>query len=348
MSVYFVYRSHYGNPTGKFLRRFENDTVLEWFQQHWIAEPDNTRAQELALATLGRNVYTFYRLFTGISEQGLEPPESVAAAVEALDEFMYGGELEHSEHALQRFTDDDELELVVYFFDDHFLRAHPELASYLALADWRLPTKATGPGGFRPNVQAEAPVSGDGEGSVYVTFEDFYASDNLDSLPKVYRIDGVRLPGLCQLLARSEVGDYDRDLGLLKAQMFAGYAPANDDERALFDALRDDPTNSTRWGVYADWLEEHGRRPPGVTLLEHALRGVGAQPVDRHSTNDPQKSLVAASDHVAQVCRHTDADPTGGLYHHWILFDDVWASTHPDLANSILRFASRWDPLTID
>jgi hypothetical protein len=33
------------------------------------------------------------------------------------------------------------------------------------------------------------------------------------------------------------------------------------------------------------------------------------------------------------------------MYHQWYLFDDLWASAHPDLANAILRYASRWDVL---
>jgi hypothetical protein len=29
----------------------------------------------------------------------------------------------------------------------------------------------------------------------------------------------------------------------------------------------------------------------------------------------------------------------------WFLFDTVWAAAHPDLAQSLLRYASGWDPL---
>ena len=33
-------------------------------------------------------------------------------------------------------------------------------------------------------------------------------------------------------------------------------------------------------------------------------------------------------------------------YHQWIIFDDLWAGEHPDLAEGILRYAKRWDVLT--
>ena len=35
MPVYFAYRSFDLGPTGKYLKRFEDDTVLDWFRRHW-------------------------------------------------------------------------------------------------------------------------------------------------------------------------------------------------------------------------------------------------------------------------------------------------------------------------
>jgi hypothetical protein len=32
-------------------------------------------------------------------------------------------------------------------------------------------------------------------------------------------------------------------------------------------------------------------------------------------------------------------------YHQWIVFDDLWASAHSDLANGLLAWASGWDVL---
>jgi hypothetical protein len=59
---------------------------------------------------------------------------------------------------------------------------------------------------------------------------------------------------------------------------------------------------------------------------------------------------IRVDEHIAQVCF-----PEGyGLYHQegselyqqLILFDDLWASAQPDLANAILRYTRRWDVLT--
>ena len=35
LSVYFIYRSHYEGPAGKYVRRVDADTVLAWFQATW-------------------------------------------------------------------------------------------------------------------------------------------------------------------------------------------------------------------------------------------------------------------------------------------------------------------------
>ena len=56
---------------------------------------------------------------------------------------------------------------------------------------------------------------------------------------------------------------------------------------------------------------------------------------------DPSKSLIAVGPHSAQVCMHA-SDVFG--YQQWFLFDDQWAAAHPNMARSLLRYTSGWDP----
>jgi hypothetical protein len=51
--------------------------------------------------------------------------------------------------------------------------------------------------------------------------------------------------------------------------------------------------------------------------------------------------------HLAQLCLST-AQFREGMFHQWILFDDLWAAAFPSLANGVLRFAARWDVLSAD
>ena len=60
----------------------------------------------------------------------------------------------------------------------------------------------------------------------------------------------------------------------------------------------------------------------------------------------PLEVARRASDHLAQLCLHVGDFFGKDTYHQWIIFDDLWAGEHPDLAEGILRYAKRWDVLT--
>ena len=89
MPVYFVYRSHYEGPTGKFVRRFDDPSVLAWFQNRWrgVTEPGESRAY--AEGVIGCNVYGFSSLFDAIAEYGLAPPATARELAAILDEHLY-------------------------------------------------------------------------------------------------------------------------------------------------------------------------------------------------------------------------------------------------------------------
>jgi uncharacterized protein (TIGR02996 family) len=122
-------------------------------------------------------------------------------------------------------------------------------------------------------------------------------------------------------------------------------AHAAGDEAALLAALAADPDDGVVWSAYSDWLQEQGWPPAGAYLLERALRRADAG--HYHNNRDRAKDQILVQTHIAQACLHTAnwGAGYGDLYHHWVQFDDLWAAAHPDLANSLLRFASRWDVL---
>ena len=57
----------------------------------------------------------------------------------------------------------------------------------------------------------------------------------------------------------------------------------------------------------------------------------------------PEASLLRVGSHMAQMATH-HSDVSG--YQQWCLFDSIRAASHPDLAQSLLRYANHWDPLT--
>jgi uncharacterized protein (TIGR02996 family) len=385
VSVYFVYRSHYDTPSLNHVRRFEDDTVLAWFQRHWQGIVDSGQANDHVRKLFGCHVYGLSSLFEHIAEHSLPPPASSAALKQALEEHLYAeGEVLYRPHSIQVLTDDDELEMAYYFFDDHFLAGHADRAAFILREGWRLPV-ASGAGAFRPGVPVrKLEPAGRGDGVTYLAFLAWYDSANLDDLEGAWSIRGVRLPDLARHLATtipgpgySHEGGWPFELKLLRSQVLDGPAKAPGEEKALLRAIREQPGDVSRWQVHADWLEEHGQGRNAV--LERALRASGRYPVgyicnslstggfggkdldeareqlaelmerfgDRRS-HDPRKSLVQADDQVAQLCLHTGRRSWSetDLYHRWVLFDDRWGSAQPALANAILRYAKRWDVLT--
>ncbi|HSI87100.1 MAG: hypothetical protein ACAI35_19785 [Candidatus Methylacidiphilales bacterium] len=144
MSIYFVYRSPYEGPSGKLVRTFADDkTVLGWFQRRWqrLAQCKDIR---LAVdAELDCHVYGFDSIFEAILEHELAPPQSIGELRKYLNKYLYvEGEIDLQENYLQVLTDDDEFGLVYYFFDDHYLQAHTDRATYLLHRDWKLPVEA--------------------------------------------------------------------------------------------------------------------------------------------------------------------------------------------------------------
>jgi hypothetical protein len=65
MPVYFAYRSFDVGPTGKYLRRFEDDTVLAWFRRHWehLAVGDLRQADDRLTELLGCNGWSLWNPF---------------------------------------------------------------------------------------------------------------------------------------------------------------------------------------------------------------------------------------------------------------------------------------------
>ena len=65
----------------------------------------------------------------------------------------------------------------------------------------------------------------------------------------------------------------------------------------------------------------------------------------RSELRETPKSLIHVEEHLAQMCLD-GSHGTGPYFGQWILFDDLWAVAHPELADALLTWCSRWDVLT--
>jgi uncharacterized protein (TIGR02996 family) len=359
MAVYFVYRSHYDSPDTRYLRKFEDATLLDWFRKRWEPITDYKAAQKRVQELFGRDIYGFDSLFESIAEASLPAPNTGRELVELLNNCLpVEGEIIAEPHVVQVLTDDDELELAYYFFDDDFLKRSGKRVAYLLQEDWRLPADH-GNGRFKPALPTNEFASrGPWHGSTYLVFLWYEDGANLDDLSGAYRLDGVRVPDLAKYLARFRPEkdlDWPYQLRTFHEPLLANLRGADKRENAFVRAIRQQPEDETNWNVFGDWLEERGDRRAELFLLQRALARIGKQPPHVHSFGSGKKTVKSKSmprveEHLAQLCLHEATwqryKAPVDLYHHWIFFDDLWASAHVDLANAILCYASRWDVLS--
>jgi uncharacterized protein (TIGR02996 family) len=348
MSVYFVYRCPYLGPTEKYVKRFDDATLVDWFRRRWRPLADPTAAHKYAETVLGREIPSFGNVFAAIAERKLRRPTSIEEVIAAVTAVEHN-QLRSEEHCLQMVAEGndpaaDDTTMAYYFFDDDFLRRYgPEMAAYLLHEDWQLPD-GHGVGGWKPDQPVAlwefVKLSGAGPGRIYTSLLEAYAGEDLESLEEddAYRLDGLRIPDLCSAVMRSrpkDVGDYY--LPQLRQALRSADLVEAPDEKPFVQAIQECPDDELNWLAYSDWLEERGQRRPAYRLLEAALRQLPAA-----NSSDSAGNLVHVGDHIVQFAK----DQRDGSYSHMFLFDDVWGSAQPALANALLRYATRWDVLS--
>jgi hypothetical protein len=316
--VIFVYRAPYDGPLSQRSCRLPDETVLGWFQRNWrTGDPD-----ALVQTELGGDVYGMESIFEAAAEHDLPVPATTADLRSALHEHLYveGSEdyIRLDDHSLRVRTDDDEVEVAYYFLDDTAVAEAPDRLAYLLHEQWPLPDK-TGPSqSFTPDVPVRiASEAGSEDATTYVVLLTHYDGTTL-ARTTPWAFPGVSLAGLApHLKAAAPDQHWDPELSVLQECISPG-------EDTLLPALE----RCNRW--------------PGFNLNEWPWPG----PADLALTSgrQPERSLLAVGEHIAQLAMHCN-EPFG--YQQWYLFDNAWAATHPDLAQSLLRYAGHWDPLEV-
>jgi len=344
MSVYFVYRSHYEGPSCKHVLCLDADSVLGWFQGVWERAKQADDASEWVKREIGANVYGFASIFEAARDESLPPPSSERKLKSYLEEHLYvEGEIKFKPDALQVLTDDDEIELAYYIFDDHYLQEHPGKATYLLHEDWKLPTSCGDKPGKPRVVNKPVQPPGSGSGMTYLAFLSYYDSGGLSSLDDVggpCRIKGVRILQFSDYLEATPAGeDWPFELTLLRSQIHAD-DPTDLRLKSALERVASLPV--VRLG------EINMRPQPGQGTIDDARTYIANAVSKLGGTfdHDASKSLIATSDNLLQLCLHIGNSFGNDEFHQWIIFDDLWAGQHLDLAEGVLRYAKRWDVLT--
>ncbi|WP_104482065.1 hypothetical protein V5P93_001695 [Actinokineospora auranticolor] len=325
--MYFVYRSHYAGSLSKAVRRLPDPTVLAWFRRGWAAEDPEAWVEE----ELGTDVYGLTSIFDAAREAGLPLPETTDELRESLHEHLYvEGDDDYirlDDHSLRVRTDDDEVELAYFFFDDNAVAAAPERLAYLLHESWPLPHGIAASQSFVPDVPVTvATPAAKGKATTFAVFLTFLDGESL-ARQEPLAFPGVDLLGLARHLRDADVPDdtWPPELHVLRALI----AP---EDETIDPALE----RCNRWPGFnlneEPWLAPVDH-PKALELLD------SPEFVDGR---DPAKSLLRVDPHLAQFAMHCN-ESFG--YQQWFLFDSTWAAAHPALANSLLRYSHHWDPL---
>ncbi|MBM0256478.1 hypothetical protein JNW89_05955 [Micromonospora sp. 4G55] len=322
--MYFVERSRVDSPFSKLVFHVPETTVLGWFQRAWHHEDP----EALLDAEIGGGAYGFDSIFEAIEEHRLPCPQTLDELRELLDEHLWvesDDPIRLDERGLRVRTNDDEVDLAYFFLEDEAVVAHPDRLAYLVNDTWPLPSGADAPGAtFTPDVALRVVgPPGPGPESVYAVRVTWQHTDhngtNLDQREATV-FPGVNLPGLADHLRgiADPVSRERFDADLLRSLVGPGddgIGPAMDRYVCL------EPYDLS---IFGKWTA-----PSHEQILQWKL----PQP--------PPEARVAVDEHLAQAARYID-DFFG--HEQLFLFDTQWAAAHPDLALSLLRYATHWDP----
>jgi uncharacterized protein (TIGR02996 family) len=291
-------------------------------------------------------------MFLAIAEEGLPAPENMDQVINGFRS-GYVEEEEHGPHHAQLLTEDGEIQVAVYLFDDHFRASSPGLTDFLLLDGWELPGTWSEAGPLSLPDSARPAHPGGGEGTTYAVSLFADCKYNLDDLEGGWRVVGVRVPDLCRYaLTHPDEDELEYGLSCIRRALQEVLAAPGGEDAGFLAALRDEPGERAHWGAYSDWLHDRGQPPAGLYLLEAALRAATFPGAEK--SRDPALDRVKVTAHMAQACKHeghwTRDSFLGPVrcdsYTQWIYFDDRWAAAHPALAAGVLRFAARWDVLS--
>ena len=311
---------------------------------------------------MGGDVYGFSAIWQAMLTLG-KPPKTGRALAEWLDGRDYPEGIIHAEpHMLQTATDDDELDLAVLMFDDHYAAKHPDRVAFPLWEQQTLPdTVASDPGTFR----WRGPVNdlsprGRGQGEVYLVFIVIHDTGWLIDLYGAFRIRGLRLPELVsylqnespQLVEQSrwfvdwcESGSWPDELRLLR------WAALESSPGASLETIL---AKADSWHPHVCVPEMYESDRPERFLLDdwetcqrqwqrvQTRRGEG----NGNPNEGRRPTFIQAAPHLAQLSFGYESErPYDDMNTQWFLFDDLWAASHPDMARSLLHWASKQLPL---
>lgn len=335
--LYCLLRSRKEEPALKRLIKLNASSLFEWFQRgfnevtggnlqpdfesedpgeacsHWIETQMGIESPVLT------NIFYYYL----VCEEG--QPKTI----EALEEVIHlgasgGGESSSNTEVVYVYESNHQFldyEVSFNFFTKAYSELYPEIFTYLFHEGWRLPKQAKETGSFESLAKLpKVTPREESNGCIYMVFLTDIVHLHIvdfDFDEHVWKLDGVRLPELPNYLRAVIPDNWPSELLAIRAGL-------GENDRSVKKALeRVDRYGFERLASISNGSYEE---------LREAISVLGSNPEPHEDFDKP--TPIASSAHIIQT-------KTGFSYAfqaQWIIFDDLWASAHPALAESIIRF----------
>lgn len=305
MKIYFAYRTAY-KPNLRYLKEFEANSIYDWFIENW-----HTLCSEEYSTLLGSDVYGFP---IAVDAEEDSKPKDFAELMEMLERGVYVNELIGDKNCIKAATDDDEIELSWFFFNEDYKNSANE-----KLEIWFnevLPV-TYGSRGIKLAVSSDVLIPKEPrEGCTYFLSSPIYDSSNLEDI-SVTKIEGIRLPDFLAYLQNNEIENTSyatSELNYIK--LIANTLETND----LTTVLQ----------TFADYP---------ITELPQINNQTLAELQQLQLRNNREMSKVIVNEHLAEI----SSNSIGIFYNYFLLFDDLWIESNETLAKSIVYFGENWD-----
>ncbi|MFD0714755.1 hypothetical protein [Paenibacillus sp. GCM10027626] len=334
MKIYSVLRSNH-LQNNRYVKIFEAGSILEVFQgfadfARQSAEEGDETVNETELY-FGVSIYGSYGWIEAVCE-GLEL-NTLADLQASLEEHWYTDEVIAEAGFMQIYTDDDEIDMVWYLFDEHYAAKHPERTILYTEYGDRLPLQADekpdAEGSFKyEGQQIDIAPAGDGEGRLYMVMVATYDSGVLCDLPGYGQIDGIRLPELENWLRGSQPAseEWEYDAPIRYLSLIAKALPEAD-LGAILQAFAFKPLSDLSQSISID------------DLLQKDWSEIQTLP----TRNNTDNTAIYTGGHIAEIQINASSFDHDQYYDYCILFDDIWANAHPVLAENLLRFGTGYE-----
>jgi len=335
MKIYSAYRCN-EIPNNRVIKEFEAESVLEIFQKYYnFLEKEYGKEEDLGNRNLteefwGADIYGGWEFSFEDESEKFELPKNIEELKEALISHWYSNEVFVDQHRIQLFTDDDEIDLAWYVFDEIYANQHPEQTLMYTTYNKELPVSVwDGASKFSPRAPlTEILPASNGDGDTYMIIVAVYDGEVIGGLESGAHFSGVRLPEFMSYIRQNgeKCETWDSD----QIKYLAHVAKNFDHDEEILKFFSDHPLSSLTQNESTE------------TILKKTIEEIVQFKNARHNSKKTNRIL---SEHIWELQMNCGEFPLNNgnctdYYDYCIIFDDIWASCYPLLAENILRFGS--------